>query len=261
MRTVFWLLFEILYLIAVIPEMLKCKRLLRRGETLRVREIAQKRVQLWARSMLKAAGVTVEVHGLENMDGRPCIIVGNHQSDWDIPVVLGYLDKSHGIVAKDSIAKIPLIKTWMDLVGCIFIDRSDPRKALRTISDAGKRVTEGESIIIFPEGTRSKGEEIGEFKAGAFKTAFKYDAPIQPFAIDGPYKIMEANGGKWIRPGHVVLTILPPVETAGMERAEQKEFGEKVREMILAAREDSRKQARSAKSETESENDTAKAMQ
>ena len=115
----------------------------------------------------------------------------------------------------------------MDLVGCIFIDRSDPRKALRTISDAGKRVTEGESIIIFPEGTRSKGEEIGEFKAGAFKTAFKYDAPIQPFAIDGTYKIMEANGGKWIRPGHVVLTILPPVETAGMERAEQREFGEK----------------------------------
>lgn len=240
MRTILWFLYEVLYLIAAIPKMISCRRLYNKGEKSAVRAKAKIQVQKWARSMLKAAGVTVEVHGLENLNGKPAIFVANHQSDWDIPVVLGYLDEAHGIVAKDSIAKIPCIKSWMDFVGCIFIDRSDARKALRTINEAGSRIPEGESIIIFPEGTRSKGEEIGEFKSGAFKTAFKYDAPIVPVSIDGTYKIMEANGGKWIRPGHVILTVLPPIETTGMDKAQQKALPDEVKAMILEAREKSR---------------------
>lgn len=240
MRTVFWLLYEVFYLIAAIPQMLHCKKLYNKGEIGAVRATAKIKVKNWARSMLRVAGVTVEVHGLENLNGKPAIFVPNHQSDWDIPVVLGYLDESHGIVAKDSIAKIPCIKSWMDFVGCIFIDRSDARKALRTINEAGSRIPEGESIIIFPEGTRSKGEEIGEFKSGAFKTAFKYNAPIVPVSIDGTYKIMEANGGKWIKPGHVILTILPPIETEGMDKAQQKALPDQVKAMILQARQKSR---------------------
>ena len=240
MRTVFWLLYEVFYLIATIPQMLRCRKLYNKGDIGTVRAMAKIKVKNWAQSMLRAAGVTVEVHGLENLNGKPAIFVPNHQSDWDIPVVLGYLDEAHGIVAKDSIAKIPCIKSWMDFVGCIFIDRSDARKALRTINEAGSRIPEGESIIIFPEGTRSKGEEIGEFKSGAFKTAFKHNAPIVPVSIDGTYKIMEANGGKWIKPGHVILTILPPIETEGMDKAQQKALPDQVKTMILKARQESR---------------------
>ncbi len=238
---IFWLIYEILYLLAVTPEMLFCRRLQKKGETERFRRITQKRVTHWARRMLKAAGVTVEVYGLENIDGRPSVFVGNHQSDWDIPVVLGFLDKPHGIVAKDSIAKIPLIRTWMRFIGCVFIDRSDARKSLRTINEAGRCLEEGDSLLIFPEGTRSKGEEIGEFKSGAFKTAFRYRAPIQPFSIDGTYRIMEGNEKKGIRPGRVILTVLPPVETEGMDKKRQKDLGEEIRAMILSARAESRK--------------------
>lgn len=246
MRTILWFIYEIFYLIAAIPEMLRCRKIYRQGDKERLRPIAKKHVNDWARKMLKAAGVTVEVHGLENLDGRPAVYVPNHQSDWDIPVVLGYLDEPHGIVAKDSIAKIPCVKSWMDFIGCIFIDRNDARKALRAINDAGSCIPEGDSIIIFAEGTRSKGEEIGEFKSGAFKTAIKYNAPIVPVSIDGTYKIMEANSGKWIRPGHVVMTILPPVETEGLDRTQQKELPEEVRQMILAAREETRQKRRAA---------------
>ena len=243
MRTVLWLIYEVLYLVIAIPEMIRCRRMYRRGEKERLRSVAKIRVRNWARSMLRFAGVTVEVHGLENLDGRPCVFVANHQSDWDIPVVLGYLDEPHGIVAKDSLAKIPGIKSWMEFIGCIFIDRSDARKALRTINEAGSRIPEGESILIFPEGTRSKGEEIGDFKNGAFKTAVKYNAPITPVAINGSYKIMEANGGKWIRPGHIILTILPPVETEGLDKTQQKNLNDEIRRMILDAREESRKKS------------------
>ncbi len=91
--------------------------------------------------------------------------------------------------------------------------------------------------------TRSKGEEIGDFKNGAFKTAVKYNAPITPVAIDGSYKIMEANGGKWIRPGHIILTILPPVETEGLDKTQQKNLNDEIRRMILDAREESRKKS------------------
>ena len=248
-RLIFWLIYEILYLIAVTPEMFYCIHLQKKGDTERFRRITEKRVTHWARHMLSAAGITVEVRGLENMDGRPAVIVGNHQSDWDTPVVLGYLDRPHGIVAKDSIEKIPLIRTWMRFIGCVFIDRSDARGSLRTINEAAARLKNGDSLIVFPEGTRSKGEEIGEFKSGAFRTAFKYGAPILPFSIDGTYKIMEGNEKKGIRPGHVILTILPPVETAGMDRQRQKELGEEIRDRILQARMESRKKSQQREEE------------
>ncbi len=241
MRTVLWVIYLVLYLICAIPEMLRCQYLQRKGDFAAARRITEGCVRKWARCMLKAAGVTVEVHGLENFDGRPSVIVSNHQSDWDIPLVLGYLDKPYGIVAKDVLAKIPGISQWMKLLDCVFIDRNDARQAIRAINDAGKRIPEGQSLIIFPEGTRSKGEEIGDFKPGAFKTAFKYNAPIVPVSIDGTYKIMEANNGRWIKPGHVILTVLPPVETDGLDRVQQKEMGGKIKDMILTARYESRK--------------------
>ena len=62
-------------------------------------------------------------------------------------------------------------------------------------------------------------------------------------AIDGSYKIMEANGGKWIRPGHIILTILPPVETEGLDKTQQKNLNDEIRRMILDAREESRKKS------------------
>ena len=79
-----------------------------------------------------------------------------------------------------------------------------------------------------------------EFGSGAFKVAFKHKAPIIPVCIDGSYKIMEANNGKWIKPGHVIVTVLPAIETADMERSEQKTIDKRIREELLAAREASR---------------------
>ena len=89
------------------------------------------------------------------------------------------------------------------------------------MKEAGALLARGEGVIVFPEGTRSKGDAMGEFKHGAFKMAFAAGAPVVPVVIDGSYKIMEANHNLMC-PGHVTMTVLPPIETAGLDRAAQK---------------------------------------
>ena len=111
----------------------------------------------------------------------------------------------------------------MKLLGCVFVQRDDVRASVRALNDATAIVESGRSFIIFPEGTRYKGEEggAGEFKAGAFRIAVKTETPVVPVAISGA-------------PGTVRIRVLPPIQTAGMSRAEQKELPAAVRQTILA---------------------------
>ena len=94
---------------------------------------------------------------------------------------------------------------------------------------------QGKSMVVFPEGTRSRGDQMNEFKAGAFRMACKAGAPVVPVAIDGSYKIMEANHNL-MKPAHVTITILPPIETAGMDRAAQHALGEETAARIAQAK-------------------------
>lgn len=247
MRTIIWFIRAVFYLVAALPCKIKATRLRDSGDYAAFRKYADDKVQDWARKMLSNAGVTVEVHGLENLTGKPAIFVANHQSDFDIMLLLGYLDAPHGIVAKDSLSKVPMIGFWMSSIDCIFIDRNNPRKALKTMNEAGKIVVDGRSIIIFPEGTRSCKDEIGEFKAGAFKTAFKYNLPVVPLAIDGTYKVMEGNKGKRIRPAHVILTVLPEIETDDIDKDAQKNFGDEIKKIIEDGREETRRKISKSK--------------
>lgn len=236
MRTIIWLIRAFLYLLGAVPDMKRASRLKAAGRMDEFYSVVDHRVRDFAQQMLKNAGVTVEVHGAENFTGRPSVIVANHQSDFDIPILLACMDKPYGMVAKMSIKKIPLVRTWMEHIGCTFIDRSDARQSIKALGESGEQLVLGRSVVIFPEGTRSRGENIAEFGSGAFKVAFKHKAPVIPVSIDGSYKIMEANNGKWIRPGHVILTVLPPVETAELDRSEQKALAARLHDDILEAR-------------------------
>ena len=149
--------------------------------------------------------------------------------------MLLYLDRPHALVAKVETDRIPLVRTWMRLLDCVFIDRDNARKSMEAMNKAGELVKSGKSVVVFPEGTRSKGDQMGEFKAGAFRIASKVGADVVPVAIDGSYKIMEANGGL-MKPAHVNVTILPPVPTAGLDRAQLKQLPEQVAGLIAAAK-------------------------
>ena len=124
----------------------------------------------------------------------------------------------------------------MKLLGCVFVQRDDVRASVRALNDATAIVEGGHSFVIFPEGTRYKGEEggAGEFKAGAFRIAVKTSAPVVPVAVTGARALFESNGNR-CRPGSVRIKIMPPIQTAGMSKAEQKQLPDAVRQSILAA--------------------------
>lgn len=236
MRTIVWMIYFWTYLLAVYPKGRRIKHLRKIGEYEKAEQLLTLVIQKWANRLLRAAGVTIRIRGEENLPKGPALFASNHQGYFDIPTLITCLgQKQRPIVAKKEIGKIPLLRDWMKSFDCIFMDRNDPRQSLRSLQEAQKLMEKGDSVIIFPEGTRSKGEALGEFKAGAFKPAVKGGFPVIPVSIDGSYKAMEQNH-MWIHPAQIYFTILPPIETEGMSREQAAKIGETVREQIAAQR-------------------------
>ena len=219
-RTIAMFLYLFGYMIVHYGTLRRGERALAAGDTETVEQLVDRHIPRWSRSILKEG---------------PCVFVGNHRSYYDIPLLLASLDKPHGILAKEELGKIPLLNRWMKLLGCVFVQRDDLRASVRALNDATAIVESGRSFVIFPEGTRYKGEEggVGEFKNGAFRIAVKTGAPVVPVAITGARALFENNGNR-CHPGRVHICILPPIRTAGMSKAEQKQLPEAVRQTILA---------------------------
>ena len=159
--------------------------------------------------LMKIAGAEVHITGKENMPDGPALYVANHQSYFDIMIVLSYMTPLKGFIAKKEVRKVPLLNGWLKVVGCIYIDRANLRSSLDTINDAEEALRNGHSLVVFPEGTRSHGKPMREFKGGSLRCAIRAGVPIVPFVIDGAYKLFEEH--KRITPASVNVKILPPV--------------------------------------------------
>ena len=224
------------YMIVHYGVLRRAERALAAGDTETVEQIVRKHIPHWSRRILKITGVQLTVTGLENIPkDSACVFVGNHRSYYDIPLLLAALDAPHGILAKEELEKIPLLNRWMKLLGCVFVQRDDIRASVRALNDATAIVESGRSFVIFPEGTRYKGEEggAGEFKNGAFRIAIKTGVPVVPVAISGASALFEGHGNT-CTPGPVRIKVLPPIQTVGMSKAEQKQLPDAVRQTILA---------------------------
>lgn len=224
------------YMIIHYPVLRRAEKAAAAGDTALVEQLVRTHIPHWSRTILKITGVSLSVEGLENIpaDG-PCVFVANHRSYYDIPLLLAGLDQPYGLLAKEELAKIPLLSRWMKLLGCVFVLRSEMRAAIEALNEATAVVESGKSFIIFPEGTRYTGEEggIGEFKGGAFRIAVKTGAPVVPVAITGARGLFETRGNR-CTPGAVRIQVLPPIQTKGMSRAEQKQLPDAVRQTIQA---------------------------
>lgn len=178
------------------------------------------------------SGVKLQVNGYENIPkDRAVLFVGNHTSYYDIIVTYPLMQRPTGYIAKKEIKKIPFLSWWMYFVNCIFLDRNDPRKGLKSVLNAADMIENGISIFLFPEGTRSKNGKLGEFKDGGFKIATKSKCPIIPVGIQGTADIFE-NHFPFIKSSKVTVTFGEPIETETLERSDLKLLPEKVKEQV-----------------------------
>lgn len=167
---------------------------------------------LWARIMAWVTPVSVTVKGRENVEkGKSYVFVANHQGAYDIFAVYGFLGHNFKWMMKKSLEKIPFIGFACKSAGHIFVDKSSPGAVHATMVKAEKQLAGGMSVVVFPEGTRTKNGKLGTFKRGAFMLATEFGLPVVPITIDGSYRILP-TGEKLPRPGHITLTIHKPIE-------------------------------------------------
>jgi 1-acyl-sn-glycerol-3-phosphate acyltransferase len=189
--------------------------------------------RLWAKSILWVSGVKVDVRGLSHIDNeKSYIFMANHQSNFDIPVLLGCFLVQFRWLAKAELFKIPIFGRSMRGAGYISIDRSNRESAFRSLKKAAETIRNGVSVLIFPEGTRSDDGKIKPFKKGGFVLALDAGVPIVPIAITGTRSIMP-KFQLMVRPGSVVIHILPPVETTIFTRKTKNKLVGTIREMMI----------------------------
>ena len=176
---------------------------------------------LWLRICLILSGVSVEVSGLENLPkgGGPFILASNHKGAFDIPALQVNIPIQFRWIAKSGLFTIPFTGWAMRMAGYISVDTHSGKAFLTSIRAAVRKIQEGNSVLIFPEGERHSEPGLLPFKRGVFLLAVKSKAPIIPIAIKGTEKIMPRGQSK-IRPGHVKIAFCPVIQSEGRKEAE-----------------------------------------
>jgi 1-acyl-sn-glycerol-3-phosphate acyltransferase len=188
--------------------------------------------RLWARSILFLTRVKVSVKGLEHIDPRvPYLYMANHQSMFDILSLLAYLPVQFRWLAKKELFHIPVFGYSMARAGYISIDRSDRRSAHKSLLEAARKIAGGVSVVIFPEGSRSTDGRIRPFKAGGFHLAIRSGRPIVPVVISGAREVMP-KGRLRIRPGHICVSVNPPIDTTSYKDKAKKDLMERVHSIM-----------------------------
>ncbi|TCT13992.1 1-acyl-sn-glycerol-3-phosphate acyltransferase [Natranaerovirga pectinivora] len=187
--------------------------------------------KIWSSHLLSMAGTKITVTGLENIPKGPALFIGNHRSWFDIPVLFKHLPNSTGFIAKKEMKKVPIMSWWMTSAGCLFLDRHDVRAAMKTMIAGVELLKNGHSMVIFPEGTRSKTDDMLPFKQGSLKLAEKAGIPVVPFGISRSDYILEKNG-KRVKPANVQLNFGKPVFLNELEPSEQKQSAKYVQHIV-----------------------------
>ncbi|CAM3896529.1 lysophospholipid acyltransferase family protein [Mesobacillus zeae] len=189
----------------------------------------------WSRNIMKLTGAKVNVRGSEFLIDGPVLFVSNHEGDFDVPVLLGFIEKPFGFISKIEVKKVPILSSWMEIMNCVFLDRKDRRQAIKSIREGSEFLKNGHSLVIFPEGTRSKGGALGEFKSGSLRLAKDAGVPIIPISIEGTSDLFEKNG-RLIKPANISLTICEPILFDNYKNQDLKELAAEIKETIIKSR-------------------------
>ena len=189
----------------------------------------------WARILATAAPMKVRIEGRENVDPQQSyVLVSNHQSQFDIFLLYGWLGIDFKWVMKRELRTVPGIGTACDRLGHIFIDRSNHAAAMATLEEAKTKIVNGTSVMFFPEGTRSRDGKLMQFKKGAFRMAVDLGLPILPLTVTGTRDVLPA-GTSDLLPGSARMIIHPPIPVEGLTAADCSRLSDQVREVIASA--------------------------
>jgi len=187
----------------------------------------------WARAILWALGIDVSVSGAENCPAGPAVYAANHASVVDTPVVFGHLPVDFKILHKRSLYLVPVLGQYLYAGGHIGIHRGSGFRARRGLARAAARIRGGASVVVFPEGTRQRGDGgVGAFKRGSFVLALEAGVPVVPLSIIGVKRV--SFGALRVRAGRVRVVVHPPVPTAGRDAHQAAALAEEVRRIVAA---------------------------
>jgi 1-acyl-sn-glycerol-3-phosphate acyltransferase len=186
-----------------------------------------------ARCYLRSAGARVYASGHENLDpDKPYVFVSNHQSNLDAPLIIAYIQRNPGWIAKQELFRVPLLGQGIQLVHAIPIDRSNRKAAIASTKRAGEIIRAGRSVVAFVEGTRSVDGRLKEFKKGLFYMALEAGVPIVPIILNDTRLVMR-KGTNYCLPHDVHMKLLPPISTEGYTTETVQELIDKVRAEFL----------------------------
>ncbi|MBX3022708.1 MAG: 1-acyl-sn-glycerol-3-phosphate acyltransferase [Bdellovibrionales bacterium] len=195
---------------------------------------------IWSHPLLLMSGVKVERRGAENVAGTPkgCLLLFNHSSHFDIPVLYAYFPRSFRFGAKIELFKIPVFGWAMKLCGVLPIDRRNRNKVMKIYQDAIARIDRGECFALAPEGTRQPAPKLGSFKRGPFEFAINAGMDIVPVVLAGTYAVLPrsavwVNQGRWTR--KVIMQILPRVSAADYALEQVDDLLNRVHEQMAVA--------------------------
>lgn len=178
-------------------------------------------MKMFANRMIKAARMDLHIMGKENLPKEgPVLYISSHKSIFDIVVLVSVIEETSIFIGKKEVSKMPIINKWFDALGAIYIDREDKRQTLQKVMQGIDELKHGQSIVVFPEGTRIPGDEIGEFKGGCFKLATKTGVPIVPIAIRNTHQVFEEK--RSIQKAKVTMNIGKPIDVNKLSKEELK---------------------------------------
>lgn len=190
---------------------------------------------IWARVICLLSLVRVEIKGQENYRSNDSyIFLCNHQSIYDVFVIYGWLNSRFKWIMKQELRKIPFVGAACEAAGHIFIDREHPMKSNKSMVEAEQKLKHGASIVMFPEGHRTRTGKLQKFKRGAFFIACDLHLPIVPITIKGAYEVMSPNSFL-IHPGKIEVTIHKPIDTTELSHENLQNFSNEVWNTINSA--------------------------
>lgn len=187
---------------------------------------------IWAPIIIAGGLSRLSVKGLENVSpGRPALVVSNHQSYADVPIIYRALPVPLRFTAKSDVERLPLIGKFMRSLGMVLIDRSTPQRATKAVRELKTALNRSEWTVVFPEGTRSVNGVVGPFAAGSFAAAIAEGVDILPVAIAGSGRML-AKGGFRVRPSKIQVRIGKPIPTSGHEPSDRFALAAKARDAV-----------------------------